>query len=970
MNRRLWWVLVAVLAFSMTLFTACDTLLNPEEDTPEDAQIDAALVGTWVTYSTDAEIPEGVDYYSGVRLNSDGTGTTVGIADNGVSTPDIELTSFTWSAESGQLQINQISPSVDTLQMAYTLSQGNNVVTVVGTNGDGTGQSTLVKFQPNHDTSLVGKWLVEAPTEDAGAIIQLNSDGSGSYTEPSSDIPDDFEWGTNSGYIGILTYQDIAGFVASYTVTAESATLTFSDGTMTLSKIDTSGGGGGGTIDEDLVGTWLFYASSNMSDTSGYDGEHYATLTLRDDGTGSHVSVYEEYDMEDPVIETTSFTYSVSNDSIYVNFINPPDDMPDSFVLTFALLESNNKLMLYGADGEGSEDTYIRYAENYDPDVLGTWYIVMPYEDLDAELVFNSDGSGSYTNAVGGEQELFTWGTNAGYIGILLYGNVGFVGAYEIDGDNMTFNTPFGSMELSRTSSGTGGSGVVVPELVGDYVLYSSEYPDDPSSSATPSIKRIKSKISSTSGIDYVEGVSMSLNSDGTGAYYFAWDFDNEGPIDIEGVPFTWGEVADGYLRFTFDESDTTYGGESWVIPYTFLDDELVFNFGYDEYWSIETYYRVSDNRPSMYYGTFFFQREILNPPINEYYNYGDFKMTLILEADGGTLFRHEYGWDEENQTDYWYDVTENFNWSVTADGQHFVQYDPVTHMGRAVTFTFTEVDNSARLESSMYRWEWDNDNQEPVLVEAISIFYRYSGLNDADLNGDWVAAEYFNDMGEHQGVPTVNIILNSSDGSGTSMEMDWDDDLGEEVYHESTFHWYNADGMVIVMDDVDLSPGDPFYGQVMPYVLEGDGLSIDVPDMQYGTPAMIFFARDTGALDANIYGDWVQVEVYENDMSVSPDPNGALFLGDDGRGSYTHTDENDGTTPVTEDFGYSTSATNVGSYIIIDMDEPVGDPELALRQAYEYMYATTDGRLHIFTKMYDEWGGTTIYHEIYARPE
>jgi hypothetical protein len=954
MNKRWMWLFLIALLTPMLVFTGCDQLTDDEEAT----DIDAALVGQWVMYSMSEEGPQSAEYYVGVSMSSDGTGTRVEFTDNGVSDPQIDLISFTWTAVDGILTIETVVPAGEVIEFTYSLGTGNNVLTLVesGTSS----QEVFVKYAANHDASVVGTWLVETPTEDAGAIISLDASGSGTYTEPGDDSPDTFTWGTNSGYIGILVYNDLAGFVASYTVSAEEMTLNFSDGSMTLSKI--TGGGGGGTVDDRMVGQWLLYdISGDIAPEEGND--YYVSLTLRDDGTGSHFGVTEDYDAEEIITESIAFTYEADGDSVTISFINPPQDMPSSMKLGYEFLENDNKMLIKGSDGAGSVETYVRFVNQQDSALEGTWYIASPADELGARIDLNSDGTGTYTNPDGEVDGTFTWGTNAGYIGILMYEPAGMVAAYTVDGDDLSLELPFGTMLLTRTEIDPGGT--IDGALVGDYVLYSFEYSGDmPGKTSRSTVKGPMAEVNSLSEVEYPEGVGMSLHDDGTGAYYMGYyEYDSQ-QMMVEEVTFTWGVVAEGAFRITFDEDgEWGTGGESVVFEHELMDDRLMFSGGDDVDWFVETYFLVADNRPTSYVGTYLFHKTITEPDLG--YSMDGMKATLVLNAQDGVVYRNEMHWDDVNQEEYWIDVEESFVWNIDVSGSYFVRYDPVNHIGQVVEFYYDDI--SQLLEVYMQRWVWDEENQSETLVDMTMQYYLYAGSNNTSLEGMWAPAVVYDGDGFEHPAPRFTLNIDPVSGEGWVEEERWDDVNQEPYIDQSSFDWYNTSEVLLTLDHND-SPDDPPYGQVIEYYLDGPALELWVPMGPEMPNTSILFVRNDTNIDYDILGEWQAAELYVNDNPEEFDSTETVSFDEFNSGVHTGKDQ-DGNVR-TEYFSYGTQTYDGANYLIIDNEEPTGEPENHLLDVIRYEYeASPNETLNIFMFERDEYGNEAEIHMIFTRP-
>jgi len=689
-----------------------------------------------------------------------------------------------------------------------------------------------------------------------------------------------------------------------------------------------------GPVDEAAVGQWLCFGGPDYGDDV---YEYWAGLLLNSDGTGTHYS-YIEYEGGND-FSAEALYWTAENGNCHVEMVNSSE----TFDMSYALTLDNNLLTFFNVDNEGNDEIYVRITNDQDTALLGSWMVTSPANDVGAIITLEANGDGSYESPGGDDSNDFAWFSTNGYIGIIMYqGVAGMAMSYYVDGDEVTLEDYEGnSMVLQRYTGGT--TGEVVDELVGSWIGYwMSENDDEASGSA-----KLKSPVpaSSTQEDDYVRGVTFVFEDDGTGSIVMLEEEDDEDVVNT--VPVTWGGVVDGVILMEFESEGEdvsimvgyeTNGDVLYLeIPEMFEDPAFTFTCFY---WT--------DERPSDYYGTF----------IMTSMHFGDIEMpnmhtmmTLVLEADGGVMYQKSEHWDDYSQEHYESEDADEFIWCISGD--HFVHVDPETMLGEVIQFDFEEMDGSARLGVLGYEWIYDE------IVEIYTEFYRFSGANDANALGFWIAYGQIDDVQNQVPTEPVNVEL-LSDGSGRTIEMMYDEDSMEDVVQENHFTWHTVGEMLLVLHD-----GEIPCGEAIGYSVEDNFL--DVYSLSSGDSWEQLFVYKTGELDEDVYGSWTLLEFYEDGISQDVDPNSALDLINDGTGSHSHTDYDTGTSVVVEYFDWSVSE----GYVLIDMEEPDSEPANDLHMAMEYGVDGTLSYLTITSYDFDSDSDViTTYVEVYQRVE
>jgi len=947
MKRQRVWVLMTALLAVMMLFTACDQLLNQNGNNEGViGPVDNALAGKWVLYSSTDNQSVGSDYYAGIVFNSDGNGVHYELTFGSTGNDSTSVNPFQWSAENNVLHVELTNPPAgqpSTFDMSYVVDLNGNRLTVNGTDGGTSYTEVYIKIATQHDGAVVGDWIVVSPTEEAGARITLSSGGTGSYTSVDSSDVQSFTWATNSNYIGILLFNDVAGFIAGYSVSGDQITLTMGDGSTMVLQRDT---GGGETNDLRLIGRWVLYSSPESAGEG--SGDYYAGLMINGDGTGAHYSVY--YDNEGN--ENTSsdpFQWSSDNGVLHVELTSPPPDAPATMDIPYTLDLNSIRLTLNVPDSSGtSSEVYIKFGTDRDGDAVGDWIVVSPTDELGARITLSSDGSGSYASADGSEVTNFTWVTNSDFIALLLYNDVaGFAAEYSVSGDQVTLTMgDGGTMVLQRDTGG----GTIDTDLVGTWFLYMMD--TNTSSTMTNRGVRIPRALTGTSDVVYGMNGTLILNDDGTGVYRMYED-DGMGGKTLYEQMLGWEVVVPGLLSVTITDNS---GTQTAQVGYSVDGEELTLHIqdmAQDQPAADETYIRFSDDsghRPSDYYGTFIMSdQHIINGPQPDQMPY--MQMTLILNADDGTMYQHMEMWDQMNQQPVVQDTVEQFVWCVS--GNHFLQADPTTMVGQVVDFTFEETPGgSAHLVGTTWEWFWDEMNQTDMMLEVETEFYRFSGGNDSNLEGTFASYSMVNTSQEMVPGPQMNVTLNL-DGTGTYIGMEWDEEQQRDVLKQDSFHWFTSDGMFLVLSDPNPYP----FGQVFPYALNGDMLDLINAGPQDET---VLLTMKSDEIDNDAVGSWVEVARYYDGMPQEPDPNAALMLQSDHSGSYTGTVPEDSSATHTDAFTWFVNPSH--TYVLVDLQEPDPDPQVMFYMAMAYMYDSGSGHLSITSYEPDQDGAV---HEV-----
>ncbi|MFH0883778.1 MAG: lipocalin family protein [bacterium] len=696
-----------------------------------------------------------------------------------------------------------------------------------------------------------------------------------------------------------------------------------------------------GPVDQALVGNWVLYSSSDSPE----NGDYYAGIMVNGDGTGTHYSIYFDNEGGDTTW-VEPFLWTAENGVLTVQMSNPRPGEPAEQTVSYTVTENGNRFTIINT---GNTEVYIKMASDRDAALVGDWIVVSPTDEAGAQIALSSGGTGSYTSAHNAEVTNFTWATNGGYVGLLLYNNIaGFASSYSVSGDQVTMTMgDGGTMVLQRDTGG----GTINEDLVGAWFLYSMDTGDASSMSSRQGI-RVSRILSGTSEVVYSRGGTLFLNDDGTGSFKM-WEDDGMGNRTLLEETLAWEEVVPGLLHVTVTDSA---GVQDMQIGYTLDGDDLTIHVPETDGESAmdQTFIKFTDNRPAQYLGTFIMSEQyVVEGPQPDSMPY--LEMTLVLNADDGIMYQRREEWDDVNQQTQMQESADPLVWSVSGD--KFLQADPTTMIGQVVPFSLEELSGgSAILIGSTWESYWDQVNQTEVMFQVATKFYRFSGENDSDLAGLFVAYGAINsDMQQGPG-PQMNLSFDPSSGVGRYLGMEYDEQQQQDVLKDQEFDWTTSNGKMIVLPHTD---GYPF-GQVMDYSVSAGNLSL----MDAGPDGeTVLLVKKTGGLDDALYGAWSMVGYTENGTPMDPDPNGALVFNDDGSGAHTGTSSDDGVTVVTDNFSWSVNGDH--DKIIVDLIETFPDPEVEFYMVVEY---SISGNLFITTYEHDEYDNVSERVEEYQK--
>ncbi len=224
--------------FLTVIFISCDK----DSGTEPGPTHDQALVGTWdlTTLKSDGNIinPNDEDGVAAkVQFNAGGTGT-VWIEDYGNPT---ETNAFNWNTTGNQLTI------VDVFIANYIISGNTCTISYL----DGSEQVELIyskQSEPIYDIALIGIWVLTTLKSDGNIInpndedgvaakVQFNADGTGTVWIEDYGTPTEtnaFNWNSTGNQVTI-----VGVFVASYTISGNTLTLSYTDGTEIVELVYT-----------------------------------------------------------------------------------------------------------------------------------------------------------------------------------------------------------------------------------------------------------------------------------------------------------------------------------------------------------------------------------------------------------------------------------------------------------------------------------------------------------------------------------------------------------------------------------------------------------------------------------------------------------------------------------------------------------------------------------------------------------
>ena len=701
-----------------------------------------------------------------------------------------------------------------------------------------------------------------------------------------------------------------------------------------------------GPVDQALVGTWVMYSSTNQPE----EGDYYAGLLVNGDGTGTHYSLFmDNQGGQNPSADP--FLWTAQNGVLTVQMSNPEPGTDPNMNVTYSVTENGIRFTINGTNSGGSyTEVYIKMAGEQNASLVGDWIVTSPVDEIGARINLSSGGSGSYTNADNSDVTNFTWMSNGDYIGLLLYNNVaGFVMQFAQVGDQVTLTQGDGSQMVLQRDTGGGG---VNTDLVGSWLVYSVEFDDQQMSGSQPGMRSSRF-LAGTSEVYYFEMGTLTLNGDGTGSYKMM-EGDGEGGETLYESELTWEEIVPGLLSVT-----ETVDGESQTMQIGYTLDGDVFAMNIPEMNGdpamTQTFIKFADNRPSEYVGRYILaSQEIVDGSTPDYWPY--IEMTLDLNASDGTMYQHNEYWDDVNQQQVSEETEDNFIWSISDN--YFLQVDPTTMLGQVVEFSYEQLSGGSALLTG-YTWEyyWDQMNQTEVRMQVASHFYLFDGGHDSGLAGLFVAYGALDASQNQVPGPQMNVSLDPGSGAGHYIGMEWDDQQQQEVLKEMGFDWYTSNDLIIVLPQTD---GYPF-GQVMGYSLGTNGyLELEGAGPEGDTALLV---KKTGAMDADLYGSWTMVGYTENGTSMDVDPNGALEFVDDGTGSHTGTDDDNGTPTLRVD-NFTWSVGGDSDKLIVDVAEET-DPQVELYMVVEY---SINGNLFITTYDRDDMDNINVYVEEYQK--
>ncbi len=489
-----------LMLFALSTFIGCFGTDSDDDD--DDDGNESVLVGTWYRYSL---MVSSTNFFmpSKTVMSANGSGVvyTYEVQDN-QEVPSTD--NFTWEDEDGTMTIYDDNGDLE-WSGPYTATNNGNVVTASFTDEGMNVTEVSVKQGSDHDAALAGEWYVVSfsidgqPIATPNWVYTLNSGGTYSTTGWDTDAG---TWSTNSGYFLGVSNDDPQGRdygLFRYTLSDNDSTVTMTgyDGEVdedtgmpdaytieiVLSK---DSGGGGGQVDDDLVGTWHSYYFDYNDGTNSIRVNSLAKTVMSSDGTGTRFYMDEESE----TVETDTFTWGVADGNLTVYDT-------DGELVFYGPYSINNNTMTVTYSEEDNGDTYtvtsmsVKETGDIDTDVVGSYVpIEYMYDDMlniDMEYItLNEDGTMS-SNYLDDDEEVVevstgTWTTSGLYmIGYTDdYAGLAFVMEYQLS-DGGLLDLDYYFMDTHIHGSYVMETGAMDSELVGIWDLTARMIPTCPS---------------------------------------------------------------------------------------------------------------------------------------------------------------------------------------------------------------------------------------------------------------------------------------------------------------------------------------------------------------------------------------------------------------------------------------------------------------------------------------------------------
>lgn len=386
---------------------------------PDD--IDPDFVGTWVRES----IFLGTEYHDvqgTITFNVDGTGTALEEWD------EVEAFTFNWSVVNDTLTMTE-SEGEWTTSAAFNMT-GNRADLYYNMEMEETNfevHDIFYKQTGETPSEVTGTWVQAEPYAGEGYVEMevtfiLHEDGnllveshfydqSNPYWEEDS-FSMNASWSMSEDRILITDPSNGLGMAYQWTVSGDEAVLIHpSMGTRTFLLNE-------GTQPADVVGTWAPYQLT-------IGGELQETLImelrLHDDGTGAVILLDTGDDTEEIQADTVSWVARDNKILLTTAGSNLCEVM--DYSINTGLMTINHYDFL---DEDGSlvpmEIGFAKWTDELNPEAYGTWEKTgetrngEEYQDYDnITLVFNDDGSGTYTDTSGETEFYWSWSPGSQY---------------------------------------------------------------------------------------------------------------------------------------------------------------------------------------------------------------------------------------------------------------------------------------------------------------------------------------------------------------------------------------------------------------------------------------------------------------------------------------------------------------------------------------------------------------------------
>ncbi|MCB2199443.1 hypothetical protein KQI63_08565 [bacterium] len=532
--------------------------------------------------------------------------------------------------------------------------------------------------------------------------------------------------------------------------------------------------------------------------------------------------------MREEGVENQDFSWWSTSDSLFVQ--GEDEDQPMRF--RYTLSGSNNLTLSYTDDGTGYIDRYVRWGSAKDPQVAGDWDQVSVTRDGVAvesgpiRVTIHTDGTG--TLAMSGQQATFTWCTVESRFLSLNNSHIGSVGDWNRNGDVFTVGQQREDGYYLQTFQPYQINPGLDEELVGSWVMESF-----------------------TIGGEYqrVEGI-VAFFGDGTGNAHYASEF------GVTFEEFGWTTENDTLTYMVIEPYDTTM-----YLWYDIEGSRAEFHNSNDGEAVVEVFWKDGGVVDEEMVGTW-----ILTHP---YSGDGFVQMaaTSVLNSDG-TCQMSQRMFNQDPFNPGWMEHIEMENYTWTAVGNRILVRQTDSPTGFVIPFTM-----DGNVGTFSIPWAGERD------------FHLFTGSFPENQLGTWVNVEV-----RIAGYPQAMRGSEAkfyNDGTGSiSTVTDWDDDNRMIVQRDSINWFVDQDYLLILSRETG-------FGEVIAVESTGDVASVErfefFPD--YGTvmTMSIIEVRDTGGLDDNAAGYWIQVSETRNGADNPDFDPSTVSLNLDGTGSHTN---------------------------------------------------------------------------------